>query len=156
MATPTADLEHPEDGPDPDRYKPLILWTLGMTALAVILLWAAFLVRDVLLLLYISGLLAIGFSPIVRLIERQQVLPIGSRRFPRWLAILILYLAILGALGLVASLVFPPLVEQAQQLWDAEGRDVREGAAVPDLEGTAARAPHLPAGGGTCARRRRQ
>ena len=37
--------------------------------------------------LYVSGLLAIGFSPIVRLIERQKVLPIG-RRLPRWLAIL--------------------------------------------------------------------
>ena len=60
MATPTADLARPEDGPDPDRYKPLILWTIAMTALAVILLWAAFLVRDVLLLLYISGLLASG------------------------------------------------------------------------------------------------
>ena len=118
MATPTADLARPEDGPDPDRYKPLILWTIAMTALAVILLWAAFLVRDVLLLLYISGLLALGFSPIVRLIERQQVLPIGSRRFPRWLAILILYLAILSVLALVASLVFPPLVDQGQQLWD--------------------------------------
>jgi len=89
-----------------------------MTALAVILLWAAFLVRDVLLLLYISGLLAIGFSPIVRLIERQKVLPIGSQRFPRWLAILVLYLGILGTFALVASLVFPPLVDQGQQLWD--------------------------------------
>ena len=89
-----------------------------MIALAVILLWAAFLVRDVLLLLYISGLLAIGFSPIVRLIERQQVLPIGSRRFPRWLAILVLYLGILGSFALVASLVFPPLVDQGQQLWN--------------------------------------
>jgi predicted PurR-regulated permease PerM len=120
LATPTADLEHPEDGPDPDRYKPLILWTLGMTALAVILLWAAFLVREVLLLLYISGLLAIGFSPIVRLIERQQVLPIGFRRFPRWLAILVLYLAILGVFGLVVALVTPPLADQAQQLWSAK------------------------------------
>ena len=101
LARRTADLAHREDGSDPDRYKPLILWTIAMTALAVILLWAAFLVRDVLLLLYISGLLAIGFSPIVRLIERQQVLPIGSRRFPRWLAILVLYLAILGAFALV-------------------------------------------------------
>ena len=91
-----------------------------MTALAVILLWAAYLVRDVLLLLYISGLLAIGFSPIVRLIERQQVLPIGSRRFPRWLAILILYLAILGTFGLVVALVMPPLVDQAQQLWSVK------------------------------------
>ena len=105
---------------DPSDYKPLILWTLAMTALTVMLLWAAYLVRGVLLMLYVSGLLAVGFSPIVRLIERQTVLPIGSRRFPRWLAILILYLAILGTLALVASLVFPPLVDQAQQLWRAK------------------------------------
>ena len=43
------------------------------------LLWAAYLVRNVLLLIYISGLFAIGFSPIVRLIERQKLLPVGSR-----------------------------------------------------------------------------
>ena len=36
-----------------------------------------------------SGLLAVGFSPIIRLIERQRFLPIGTRRFPRWLAILV-------------------------------------------------------------------
>lgn len=99
--------------------KPLILWTIAVTALTVIVLWAAFLVRGVLLLLYISALLAIGFSPIVRIIERQHLLPIGTRRFPRWLAILILYLAILGALASVASLVFPPLFRQAEQLWTA-------------------------------------
>ena len=87
-----------------------------MTALTVILLWAAYLVRDVLLLLYVSALLAIGFSPIVRLIERQKVLPIG-RRLPRWLAILILYLVIIGSLTAVGFLVFPPLVRQGQQLW---------------------------------------
>jgi predicted PurR-regulated permease PerM len=105
---------------DPSEYKPLILWTIAMTAIVVILLWAAYLVRDVLLMLYVSGLLAVGFSPIVRLIERQQVLPIGSRRFPRWLAILILYLAILGSLALVGSLVLPPLIDQAQALWSAK------------------------------------
>jgi predicted PurR-regulated permease PerM len=121
LTSPSSDRLAPgDDGPDPDRYKPLILWTISMTALAVIMLWAAFLVRDVLLLLYISGLLAIGFSPIVRLIERQKVLPIGSRRFPRWLAILILYLAVLGTLGLVIALVAPPLADQAQQLWAAK------------------------------------
>jgi len=105
---------------DPAEYKPLILWTIAMTAIVVILLWAAYLVRNVLLILYVSGLLAIGFSPIVRLIERQQVLPIGSRRFPRWLAILILYLAILGTLALVGSLVLPPLIDQAQAFWRAK------------------------------------
>jgi predicted PurR-regulated permease PerM len=105
---------------EPADYKPLILWTIAMTALTVIILWAAFQVRNVLLLLYISGLLAIGFSPIVRLIERQHVLPIGSRRFPRWLAILVLYVAIIGSFALVLTLVFPPLIDQAQALWQAK------------------------------------
>jgi predicted PurR-regulated permease PerM len=101
----------------PQNPKPLILWTIWMTALAVIVVWCAFLVRDVLLLVYMSGLLAIGFSPIVRLIERQKVLPIGSKRFPRWLAILILYVIILGALTGIGFMIVPPLVHQAQQLW---------------------------------------
>jgi len=86
-----------------------------MTALAVIVVWCAFLVRDVLLLVYMSGLFAIGFSPIVRLIERQQVLPIGGKRFPRWLAILILYVVLLGTLTGIAFMVAPPLIHQAQQ-----------------------------------------
>ena len=96
--------------------KSLILWTITVTALAVILLWAAYQVRGVLLLLYVSALLAAGFSPIVRIIERQKLLPVGTRRFPRWLAILILYLAIIGTLTAIGSLVFPPLIDQAQQL----------------------------------------
>jgi predicted PurR-regulated permease PerM len=95
----------------------LILYAIWMTALAAVVLWAAYLVRNVLLVIYISGLLAIGFSPIVRLIERQKMLPIGTKRFPRWLAILVLYLIILGALTGIGFVVIPPLVDQAQQLW---------------------------------------
>jgi len=97
--------------------KSLILWTIWMTALAVVVVWCAFLVRAVLLLIYMSGLLAIGFSPIVRLIERQKVLPIGSKRFPRWLAILSLYLIILSVLTGIGFMIVPPLIHQAQQLW---------------------------------------
>ena len=58
--------------------KSLIRYAILMTALTAIVLWAAYNVRNVLLLLYISGLLAIGFSPIVRLIERQKLLPVCS------------------------------------------------------------------------------
>ena len=65
---------------DPADYRPLILWTIGMTALTAIAIWCAYLVRTALLLIYVSTLIAIGFSPLVRLIERQKVLPIGSRR----------------------------------------------------------------------------
>jgi predicted PurR-regulated permease PerM len=87
-----------------------------MIVLAGIIVWCAFLVRDVLLIIYVSGLLAIGFSPIIRLIERQKVLPIGTRRLPRWLAILVLYLTIIGTLTGVGFMVMPPLIEQSQQL----------------------------------------
>src|SRR5688500_19236490 len=90
-----------------------------MVVLTAVLLWAAFLVRDVLLLIYISGVLAIGFSPIVRLIQRQKMLPVGTRRFPRWMAILVLYLVIIGTLTGIGFMVFPPLADQAQQLWAA-------------------------------------
>jgi predicted PurR-regulated permease PerM len=90
---------------------------VGVVA-AGLLLWCAYVARDALLMIYISGVLAIGFSPIVRIIERQKLLPIGSARFPRWLAILVLYLIILGTIALVLFLIFPPLVQQAQALWD--------------------------------------
>ena len=98
--------------------KALIAYAIWMTAVTVVALWGLFHLRDVLLLLYIAALLAIGFSPIVRLIERQRLLPVGSRRFPRWLAILVLYVFILSALVSVSMVIFPPLVEQAQELWD--------------------------------------
>lgn len=102
---------------DRSDQKSLILWTIAMTALAVIVVWCAYLIRDVLLLVYVSGLFAIGFSPVVRLIERQKALPIGTRRLPRWLAILVLYLFIVGILVGIGFLIAPPLNHQAQQLW---------------------------------------
>jgi predicted PurR-regulated permease PerM len=100
-----------------DEVRSHIRWAIGLLALGVILLWCAFLARHALLLIYVSGLLAVGFSPIVRVIERQTLLPIGSKRFPRWLAILILYLVILGGVFLVGFLIFPPLVHQSVSLW---------------------------------------
>jgi predicted PurR-regulated permease PerM len=103
----------------PAAQKSLVLWTIAAVAVAAVVFWCAYLVRDVLLLIYISVLLSIGFSPMVRLIERQKVLPIGTRRFPRWLAILILYLFILGTITGIGFLIIPPLVDQAQQLWTA-------------------------------------
>jgi predicted PurR-regulated permease PerM len=40
-----------------------------------------------------------------------------SRRLPRWVAILIIYVCFIGALVGVGRLVIPPLVEQARGLW---------------------------------------
>lgn len=100
-----------------DNPRPLIIWTIVMIALAVALLSVLFVARDALMLIYISALIAIGFGPVVRAIENQHLVPVGTKRVPRWLAILVVYLVIIGVLVGIAALVIPPLVDQAQELW---------------------------------------
>jgi predicted PurR-regulated permease PerM len=87
-----------------------------MVGVAVLLAVALYQVRTVLMLVYVSGLLAIGLAPIVRAVERQKILPVGTRRFPRWVAILTLYVALLSVVVGVGFAVVPPLVAQAQAL----------------------------------------
>jgi predicted PurR-regulated permease PerM len=106
-----------------DAKRRLILWAIAMSALAIVLMWILYLVREILLLIYVSALFAIGFSPVVRLIERQRLLPVGTRRFPRWSAILVLYVVIIGTLVLIGAMILPPLIDQARALW----------AALPDM-----------------------
>jgi len=96
-----------------DHPRQLIGWGIAMTALAVALASALFIARDALILIYISLLIAIGFGPVVRAIEHQHLVPVGTKRLPRWLAILVVYFVIIG----VAALVVPPLVDQARELW---------------------------------------
>jgi predicted PurR-regulated permease PerM len=97
----------------------LIRYALAGIALTLILLWAAYLVRNALLVIYISLLLATGLSPLVESLEQRRT----RQRLPRWAAILIIYLALIGALVSVGILVVTPLVDQARALW----------AALPDL-----------------------
>lgn len=98
----------------------LIRYALVGLALTVALLWAAYLVRGALLLIYVSALVAIGFSPIVTRIERRRG---RRRRLPRWAAILIVYLLIIDVVVVIGILVLPPLIEQARDFWSA----------IPDL-----------------------
>lgn len=88
--------------------------TVALVGLLIAALWAA---RDALMLIYVSALIAMGFSPLVRIIESPHRAN-GRRRVPRGLAILFIYLTIVGALTLVGLLVVPPLVEQASALWE--------------------------------------
>ncbi len=84
--------------------------TVTGVAIAVAALWAA---RDALMLIYVSALIAMGFSPLVRLIERPE----RRSRIPRWLAILAIYMAIISVFALIGLLVVPPLVAQATEFW---------------------------------------
>ena len=88
----------------------------AVIAVGVAIVWALFLARGALLLIYISMLLAIGFSPIVYAIEHQTAVPIG-KRLPRWLAILIVYVTLVGILTVIGLLVIPPLIAQMQEVW---------------------------------------
>jgi predicted PurR-regulated permease PerM len=85
--------------------------TITAVLLVLALLYAA---RDALMLIYISALIAMGFSPLVRLIQRSNQ---GRVHVSRNFAILAIYLAIVGALILIALAVIPPAVTQGRELW---------------------------------------
>jgi predicted PurR-regulated permease PerM len=85
------------------------------TALVLAVLAALYIARGALLTIYISGLLAIGLGPVVRSIERAAGR--GTQRVPRWLAILVIYVTIVGALTVAGLLIVPPLIDQAEDLW---------------------------------------
>jgi predicted PurR-regulated permease PerM len=87
--------------------------TVTAIALAIAVLYAA---REALMLIYVSALIAMGFSPLVKWIERRK--GHAKRRVPRVLAIFVIYLAIIGVAVLVGVIVIPPLIDQASTMWD--------------------------------------
>ncbi|MEW6271607.1 MAG: AI-2E family transporter [Thermodesulfobacteriota bacterium] len=97
----------------------LILWTIGMIVLVIVLGLVVIVARQAMLVLYVSSLLAIGMSPAIHWVEKQTLIPVGGPRLPRWVAILLVYLAVLGAVGGVALLVLPSLLSQARSFAQA-------------------------------------
>ncbi len=89
--------------------------TVAAVALLIAALYAA---REALMLIYISALIAMGFSPLVRVIERPRKAG-GRRRVPRALAILVVYLTIVAMIVLVGLMIVPPLIDQATTLWSS-------------------------------------
>jgi len=97
----------------PDSPRALIRYALTALAVTVFIAWALWEVRDALLLIYISALVAIGLSPLVNELERKRLL---RQRVPRWAAILVIYVCIIAALVAVAAMVIPAVVMQARDL----------------------------------------
>src|SRR6185295_11274096 len=100
---------------DSDYTRRMIQTVLTVAGIAIVLalLWAA---REALMLVYVSALIAMGFSPLVKLIERPGAQS-SRRRVPRWLAILVIYAVMVAVLVLIGLMVIPPLVSQAESLW---------------------------------------
>lgn len=101
--------------PRHDDPRALIRYALAAAVVTVILVWTLYLIRDVLLLIYVAALFAVGLAPIVLKIQSGPLSRI--RRIPRWLAILIIYLAVLGVVVGIGVMVVPPLVQQSRDLW---------------------------------------
>jgi predicted PurR-regulated permease PerM len=91
--------------------------TVLTTAAVAIGIFALYAARDALMLIYVSALLAMGCSPLVRIIERPRSRT-KSRRMPRALAILMIYLVVIIGVVLAALLIVPPLLDQATTLWE--------------------------------------
>jgi predicted PurR-regulated permease PerM len=95
-----------------------MVYAIAGLLVGAVALWLLYLVRDVLLLVYISTLLAIGFSPAVHWFERRRVGWLRTR-FSRGAAILIFYVLCLAIVGLLLGIIVPPFVTQTRELWQA-------------------------------------
>jgi predicted PurR-regulated permease PerM len=95
----------------------VVRYAVVCTAVAVVLMWALYQVRAQILLIYVSALFATGLAPLVRMIERQRILPVGKGRLPRSAAILVIYGTVIGLIAALGAAVVPPLVDQGRQLW---------------------------------------
>ena len=104
--------DEPVRGRDPRR---LILFGVAVSITAVLMVAMLWVIRNMVVTIYISALFAIGISPLVRMIERQRAIPIGTR-VPRWFAILLIYAAIIGSLVGIGMAIVPPLSDQAEEL----------------------------------------
>ena len=97
------------------RARRLIVFAVAVCLGGVALAWSLYLVRDAIQLLYLSVMLSLGVSPVVRWIEFRHWFG-GKRRMPRWLAILVFYTVLIVLVVLVLEIVVPPLVAQTRDL----------------------------------------
>lgn len=98
------------------RARRLILFAVAALAGGTALVWALFLVRDALQLVYLSVMLALGFSPTVSWIEQRRWFG-KKRRMPRWAAIAIFYVGLFAVMALLLEIILPPLIQQSSDLW---------------------------------------
>jgi predicted PurR-regulated permease PerM len=78
----------------------------------LLVLWIAYLVRDVLLLIYVSALFAVVLSPAIGGIQR---LHLGRWRASRGFALIFLILMLVLAATLFMAFAFPPIYRDARQ-----------------------------------------
>lgn len=74
----------------------------------LILLWVIFLIRDIILLLFVALILMSALSPLVSILTRRKI--------PKSLAILIIFILVISLLVTVLTVGFTPLITQTSSL----------------------------------------
>lgn len=75
----------------------------------ILTIWLLYLIRDLLLILFVAVILMSALSPIVNILTKF--------RLPKALGIAITYIIIVGAVSILLAVVLPPLVEQTSKLF---------------------------------------
>jgi len=76
--------------------------------LFVLFLWILYLVRDILVLLFVVAIITIALEPFVEKLEKDGV--------PRSFSVIVLYLALLAVIGLIVYFIVPPVANQIREL----------------------------------------
>lgn len=84
------------------------LWSIFRIVLVVLVLWFLYLIRDVLVILFLAGLVAAIITPAVNYFER--------RKLSRWLGALVVYFVVILVLVGISLAVIPTVVAQANIL----------------------------------------
>jgi predicted PurR-regulated permease PerM len=106
-----------QTSPNSSDPRSIVRYACAAAAVTIILMWALYIVRGPLLLIYVSALFATGLAPLVRVIERQRIVALSRRRLPRAAAILVIYGTVIGSLVGLGAAVIPPMVRQSQEFW---------------------------------------
>lgn len=83
-------------------------WTVVKVILIIIGFYLLYVVRDVVLMLFLVTILVSALTPSVEWLE--------NRKIPRLVSVIIVFLVLLATIGVIGSMILPPLYGQMQQL----------------------------------------
>ena len=99
-----------------DSPRALIGWTIAVVAAIALSVWLLVRLLPIVLLIYVSALFAMGFSALIRFLDRHRARNLGRRRLPRWLVVLAVYVTLLAGVAGLAAVTVPALIQQGQEL----------------------------------------
>ncbi|MDD5489722.1 MAG: AI-2E family transporter [Candidatus Moranbacteria bacterium] len=82
--------------------------TILRTIFIVLLLWFLFLIRDIILLVFLAFIIVSAIDPIIDWFQKKKI--------PRSLTVLLVYVFFFSLVGIAASFLFPPLVSEIRGL----------------------------------------